>query len=602
MKRCESRRPDRPPRRKGAVLAGKALRLMLGTLSLAACGTNPYVGTSIARDAGGTAGTSTSGTPGTGGAGASGPDAQPADPGTAALTVTVASPRLLDLVVMIDNSPSMGVKVAKFSAAFPKLLSALVNPNDGTLPDLRVAILDSDLGTGMAYASGSCGPKTLADGTTSAYGDLGRFQMLNTPLACAVTPGAEFLEYKSGRALNYAGDLGAVFACLAGNLGTLGCGEEHSLQALEFGLVAKGIGNDTQQADFLRPAAKLGLVFLTDEDDCSAATMDGLFGDQPELHGESASLRCATRSHACGGANLTLAPPGYPTSSAFTHPFGDCQARMGDECSPETDTSRPTTCNPLRGIKLMADELKALKSDPDQVFVAGIFGWPQSDADLANAAYKIAPVPNPNTADTLHPTVYDYWPVCYDPNHPPSAGTTDPATGFDATAAGWGATGGLRAAAFVNQFGGNGMKFSICQPDFGATLTSIGSAMAGKLQSLCFPYQLRDGDATAVGLQPDCLVQWLTPVADPFDPTQVTWQTGPAPLPYCSAGVPPEDVPTDCWQLVTDSQRCPTNAREMQVVRTVAEIAASPQLPAGTKVQMSCRVCPTGSTDPGCAY
>jgi hypothetical protein len=33
----------------------------------------------------------------------------------------------------------------------------------------------------------------------------------------------------------------------------------------------------------LRPDAYLGLVFLSDEDDCSAATNDGMFGDKPEL-------------------------------------------------------------------------------------------------------------------------------------------------------------------------------------------------------------------------------------------------------------------------------------------------------------------------------
>jgi hypothetical protein len=42
-------------------------------------------------------------------------------------------------------------------------------------------------------------------------------------------------------------------------------------------------------------------------------------------------------------------------------------------------------------------------------------------------------------ADTAHPTVFDYLPVCYDPNHPPIH--PDPATGVDAEAAGYGATG-----------------------------------------------------------------------------------------------------------------------------------------------------------------
>jgi hypothetical protein len=573
-------------------------------LAGAACGSNPYVGTTEGNAAGGTSGTATKTTTatGTGGADGGNPDTAPADPTLASFTISVALPRQLDLVVMIDNSPSMGPKVAKLSAAFPRLTSALANPNDGTLPDLRVALIDSDLGTGNAYASGSCGPKTLADGTVSSFGDMGRFRMLSAPSACPFNTGAEFLEYKSGRPVDYQGDINSVFACLAGNLGTLGCGEEHSLQAFEFALVAKGIGNERQQVDFLRSSAQLGLIFLSDEDDCSAAPMDAMFGDKPELRGESASLRCATRSHACGGQNLTESPPGYPTDTAFSHPFGDCKARKGDECPSGTDTSFATDCNPLRSIEAMAAALKGLKNDVDQVLVAGIFGWPQTSAEAATATYKIAPVPNPNTADTFHPTVFDYWPVCYDPNHLPSAATTDSATGFDATAAGWGATGGLRHSAFVDQFGESGMKFSVCQPDLTDTMTTIGQVLAGKNQALCMPQKLLDSDLATPGLQPDCRVQWLIPVADPIDPTQFTWQVDPTSLALCAAGAQPGNVTADCWQLAADNQRCPLYGQEIQIVRTAAELAASPQLLAGTKVQMSCRVCPTGGTDPGCAY
>ena len=72
----------------------------------------------------------------------------------------------------------MAPKQEKLKQQFPKLIEALRDPADNSLPDLRVAIIDSDLGTGGAYQSGSCGPKTLPDGTVSNYGDLGRFQMI----------------------------------------------------------------------------------------------------------------------------------------------------------------------------------------------------------------------------------------------------------------------------------------------------------------------------------------------------------------------------------------------------------------------------------------
>ncbi len=513
--------------------------------------------------------------------------------------ISIAPTRLVDIVTMVDNSPSMAPKVSKLNAQFPKLIDALKDPNDGSLPDLRVAIIDGDLGTGGAYSSGACGPKTLSDGTISNFGDLGRFQMINAQ-GCGVTSAsALWLEYSHGQPVSYTGDISTVFACLAGGVGTLGCGEEHQLQAFEFALVEKTIGNEQQQL-MLRPNAYLGLIFLTDEDDCSAATSDGMFGDKPELGGESTSLRCATRAHSCGGENLTSPPPGYPTTASFSHPFNDCQART-DSCpnptdgsGTSTDTSVPTDCSPLKDIHRLADEIKSLKEDPDnQILVAGIFGWPRSDADMASAQYKIAPVPNPNAADTQHPTVYDYWPVCYDPKHLPSPATTDPATGFDATAAGWGATGGLRESAFVDEFGANGFKLSICEPDFTDAMKTIGNAVAKKLQNLCVPYKLLDTDSATPGVQPDCRVTYRVPVVNPNpnSPIQVTYSEDPVGLPQCPSGASSGSIAADCWQLTSDFDKCPGNGQMIDVLRTAAEIIAAP-LPAGTKVGMQCRTCP----------
>ena len=629
--------------------SSRSLAVVLSVLALGACGSDPYVGSTTATDTGtptspdtntatktatnsntssasntqttsqtrtdtvtssGTAPvtitvtTTMTMTSVVGGQPDAGIDTAPPDPNQADIQISVAPNRLLDLVVMVDNSPSMAPKVAKLNAQFPKLIAALKDPNDGYLPDLRVAVIDSDLGTGNAYSNGSCGPKTLSDGTVSIYGDLGRFQMLNAPTACTFNAGDLFLEYKAGQPLNYTGDINTVFACLAGNLGSLGCGEEHQLQAFEFALVVKGLGNETQQNAFLRGNAYLGLVFLTDEDDCSAAMNDGMFGSKSELYGESASLRCSTRGHMCGGQNLAdINPPSYPTTGGYTHPFSDCQARK-DECALGTDTTVPTSCTPLHGVNTMANEIKGLKADPDnQIFVAGIFGWPLSDTDMASATYKIAPVPNPNIADTQHPTVFDYWPVCYDPNHKPT--NPDPTTGFDSAAAGWGATGGLRESAFIDEFGANGQKFSICQPDFSGAMSTIGNALAKKLQKLCVDQKLYDSDLATAGLQPDCRVVYRVPQIDPSDPTKVIYVEGPASLPKCDASYsltnPPPDKVGDCWQLTNDTTRCPINGQLVTVVRTAAAVAAGPLAP-GTKIGMQCRVCPAGSTDPACTY
>jgi hypothetical protein len=487
--------------------------------------------------------------------------------------LAVAPNRMLDLVFMIDNSPSMAAKQAKLKAQFPELINALKDPTDGTLPDLRIAIIDSDLGTAGAYSSGSCGPKTLPDGTSSIYGDEGKFQMIGAQACGVIDPSALWLETSKGQAVNYTGDIGTVFSCLAANLGTLGCGFEHQLQAFEFALVADGVGNTTQH-QMLRPSAYLGLVFLSDEDDCSAAPDDGIFGTSPgglDFAHEAASLRCATRAHTCGGVNLTETPPGFPTTASFSVPFQTCAARTDDCPNPldglaTTDTSVPTTCSPLRSVGHMAAGIKALKSKPDeQILVAGIFGWPLSDADMATATYKIAPTPNPNTADTAHPTIYDYWPVCYDPNHLPN--NPDLTTGFDVTAANWGATGGLRMSAFVDQFGDNGVKFSICQPDFSAAMTKIGSALSKKMQNLCLP---------AVYAELTCTANYLIPDADG------TLVRQPTPVPKCN--IQHSNAP--CYSLAS-SPTCPGAEYLVQLNQGVD--AGNASLPYGTVLEFRCQ-------------
>jgi hypothetical protein len=210
--------------------------------------------------------------------------------------------------------------------------------------------------------------------------------------------------------------------------------------------------------------------------------------NNPSLGNESSRLRCATRAHHCYGENRTNTPPGYPTMASFSAPLTACAART-DSCPNPTDgtgateTSVPTSCSPLKDIKNLANEIKALKADPDhQIVVASIFGWPLSDADMTTATYKIAPVPNPNTADPSHPMILDLWPGCYEPNHKPKNNTD-----YDGSAWGWAAMPGLRLSAFVDEFGPNGLKFSICQTDFASTMTQIGAKLATQVSPRCLP-------------------------------------------------------------------------------------------------------------------
>ena len=231
--------------------------------------------------------------------------------------------------------------------------------------------------------------------------------------------------------------------------------------------------------------------------------------------------------------------------------------------------------------------------------MAGIFGWPHTDHanpqveidNVAKAQYKIDKIPNPNTADTAHPQIWDSWPVCYDANHMPADTNT-----YDPVAAGWGATAGLRNAAFIDEFGANGLKFSICDLDFSASMKVIGDSLAKKLQNLCVDAKLVDTKPDP-GVQPDCRVVYRKPGPNPADPTMTIYLESPTSLPQCDPSYtlanPPPDSVGDCWRLDSDKTKCPMeyNNQVITVLRTASDIAAGP-LPAGTSISMQCRTCP----------
>jgi hypothetical protein len=319
--------------------------------------------------------------------------------------------RDLDLLFVIDNSPSMEQEQANLRRNFPALMNAL-KELPGGLPNLHVGVVSTDLGAGTGVGTGAC---------SRPGGDRG---ILQTKPACGLAGEARFImSHNNGTMNNFNGDISTVFSCMA-DLGIRGCGYEHQLQAARVALYE---AITPENMGFLRRDALLGIIVISDEDDCSGETNTDFYSDVSTYPGTTGSFRCAHTGHVCNGAT--------PPMTEFAAPLASCQA---------SEAGR------LIKVSEMVDSIRALKARPDQqIVVAGIFGWPL-DGQMGTYRYvrereglDLAPACDSATQGVAYP--------------------------------------GLRLKKFVESFGASGSFFSVCDYDFTPALRKIGEKLAGRL-------------------------------------------------------------------------------------------------------------------------
>ena len=322
--------------------------------------------------------------------------------GTVPRVVELDTPVKLDLLFMIDNSRSMQEEQANLARNFPRLIDELKNLPTG-FPDLHLGVVSSDLGAGSAIAA--CA-KALGDGAA-----------LQVRSGCGLDPkNGRYLISRDGGSSNFDGDIADVFACLA-ELGTSGCGYEHQLQSVRMALS----GFVTDNAGFLRPDAHLAVVYITDEDDCSAPADTTLFNENSP--GQDSSLRCSLYGHVCDGAQVP--------ASVFSTPLDHCGAS-------------PNGGGKLIPVQTFVDEMKTLRTQSVTVSVIG--GWP---SDSTNARYAVG-----YDLSSSDPDLLAEIPICSSANGKAAVG--------------------LRLKQFVDAFGPAGRILSICQDDFSNAMAQIG--------------------------------------------------------------------------------------------------------------------------------
>jgi hypothetical protein len=326
--------------------------------------------------------------------------------------------RKVDMLFLVDNSSSVRLMQDNLNRNFPIFMNRLMDPPG--LPDLRIAVATSDMGTG----------DSLISGCNQTGGDNGNFQY--TPRgSCSSTglaPGATWIA-DDGTTKNFTGNLADVFTCISA-VGESGCGFEQELASVTRALGADGRPAPAANQGFLRDDAFLFIVILTDEDDCSVPPGSGLFDTQSNTKlasplGPVTNFRCNEFGHLCNGKKPPRLAPNGDVNATVT--LDGCVSAEG--------------AGMLTPVATIVSQLRALKPFPDQqIIVSAIAGPP--------TPYQVTWRPA-QTSDT------GPWPGI---GH--SCIATDGSVGDPA----------VRIAQWVTSFGTNGLFMSVCSDNFGPSL------------------------------------------------------------------------------------------------------------------------------------
>lgn len=334
----------------------------------------------------------------------------------------------LDLLFVIDSSGSMREEQDDLARwAEDALFGTLRDQSDF---DLHVAVVSADVGAGP-YGVIGC-----ADN-----GDNGIFQ------SGGCTQGERFLIDETAadgtRNTNYEGSLSDAFSCMA-QIGVTGCGFEQPLESMKRALD----GRHLSQNAFLRDDAILAVVFITDEDDCSAYDV-GVYDSNPSFdHNDSvlgplSSFRCFEHGVICDD---------------------DEPRTLGEKsnCQVREDSLY------IESVQGYVDFLAGLKGDPGLVVVGGIVG------------------------DSQHVEVIREEGESY------LASSCSEDQDNDASPA-------VRLTSFLKSFPARNAMADMCDGVFRAPLHHIAQRIGGAAaQSPCVSEPILDLEPNVAGIQPDC--------------------------------------------------------------------------------------------------
>ena len=363
--------------------------------------------------------------------------------------IPVSVNRDIDILFVIDDSPSMLDKQTNLKTNFPNFINVL-NTIEGGLPNVHLGVVSSDLGTkgadGMTSGAIGSGP-----GACSSGGKAGNLQT-NMSTLVQGTYISDTKAMDGSRTTNYSGGLAQAFSAIA-SLGASGCGFEQHIEAAK-----RAVNNNAANAGFVRQNAFLALIFIQDEDDCSMAHTTMLTADTTQL-GPLQSFRCNRFGHVCaqGGAD--------------SNAMNQVGAKGG--CTSNENSQY------LTKIADYVSFFKGLKADPSNVIVAGIAG--------PTTPYEVELRKPPGTGTMEVPAVAHS--CTYNGANGPEV--ADPS---------------IRLKQFLDAFPNRSTFSTICQQDLSGGLTQIAQLLRTVIGSPCIDGKLADVDPNTPGDQYECSV------------------------------------------------------------------------------------------------
>ena len=474
-------------------------------------------------------------------------------PGTFTTYITGVNNEM-DLLFMIDNSSSMSEMQTKLYNQLPEFMQVLEGLP--TPPSLHVAVVSSDMGApGDSTSSIMC----------TTMGDQGQFQSMARGICTdtTLTSGDTFISDAEMTPNYTASDLTTVLQCIA-PLGDQGCGFEHQLASIDRALGADGAAPPNSNAGFLRPEAYLGIVILTNEDDCSAPANTQLFslnGGQQNINntlGPISNYRCNRYGHLCKDPSGTqMEPPLKPPANA-----------MGTAAAPTLDmtdcVSNDEGSGFLTPVSQFVSDIKALKADPDnQIVVAAIAAPP--------TPYTVAWIPTQGGQNTQPG---ELWPEILHSCGPAGSADVNPEATMNPTDGSFGDP-GVRIAQFVNAFS-NSVLASVCDASYAASMRVI----ATKLGQLIGPPCITQAIRTDANGDPMCTVT-LNVVNNNVEKSTA--------IPNCNSN----GNAAPCWTLTQGTGAC------TGVSYTLYDLPAN-NTAQSENSKLTCVACQPGSTQSGC--